>query len=339
MSHFLNVFKKKNTKIPIWFMRQAGRYLPGYMEIRSSVKNFLELCYDSKKASEVTLQPIRRFGFDAAILFADILILPHALGWDVSFKQGEGPILKKFESENDLAKISDNFSKRINNIYDTVSKVKSLLPKDVPLIGFAGSPWTVASYMLEGRGKQDFSVSKNFLYSDSKTAKKLIDIISDKTVEYLSGQINAGADVVQLFDSWSGMLNGAEYDDFVIKPTKKIISNLREKYPNIPIIGFPRGSGYNYEKYIKHTGIDGVGVDQFVPLSEMKKWQKNILVQGNLDPVVLLGSKGNIELRVDEILSNLDNKNFIFNLGHGILPSTPAQNVEHLVNYVREYQL
>jgi uroporphyrinogen decarboxylase len=193
--------------------------------------------------------------------------------------------------------------------------------------------------MLEGRGKQDFSVSKNFLYSDSKTAKKLIDIISDKTVEYLSGQINAGADVVQLFDSWSGMLNGAEYDDFVIKPTKKIISNLRERYPNIPIIGFPRGSGYNYEKYIKHTGIDGVGVDQFVPLSEMKKWQKNILVQGNLDPVVLLGSKRNIELRVDEILSNLDNKNFIFNLGHGILPSTPAQNVEHLVNYVREYQL
>lgn len=338
MKTFLNTFEKKNTQIPIWLMRQAGRYMPEYLKVRSSVSNFLELCYDSKKAAEITLQPINKFGFDAAIIFSDILVLPHALGWDVAFYQGEGPILKKFESEKDLLLINENFSSKINHIYDTVSKVKASLPKDVALIGFAGSPWTVASYMLEGKGKQDFSVSKSFLYNQSTVAKKLIDIISEKTIEYLSGQIEAGADVIQLFDSWSGVLNGSQYDDFVINPTIKIVSKLKEKYPSIPIIGFPKGSGYNYEKYISLTGIDGVGVDQFTPVSEMKKWQKKLVVQGNLDPIVLLGNKENIKNSVDHILSNIDHKNFIFNLGHGILPTTPVENVEYLVNYVRNYQ-
>lgn len=338
MNNILKTFQKKNENIPIWFMRQAGRYMPEYMQIRNTVSNFLELCYDSDKASKVTLQPIDRFGLDAAIIFSDILVLPHALGWDVSFKQGEGPVLKKFESASDLSLLNNKFSSKINNIYDTVNKVKASLPKDVSLIGFAGSPWTVISYMLEGKGKQDFSVSKNFLYNKSDIAKKLIDLITEKTTEYLSGQIDAGAEVVQLFDSWSGMLNGVQYDNFVIEPTRIIISNLKEKYPSVPIIGFPRGSGYNYEKYIKLTGIDGVGVDQFIPLNEMKKWQKDVVVQGNLDPVSLLGSKENIAYSVDEILSGLDNKNFIFNLGHGILPTTPTENVEYLVNYVRNYQ-
>jgi uroporphyrinogen decarboxylase len=335
---FLDTFKKKNKKIPIWCMRQAGRYMPEYMKIRSSVGNFLELCYDSEKAAEVTLQPIRKFGFDAAILFADILVLPHALGWEVAFKEGEGPVLKKFESEKDLFLINEKFSSKIDNIYDTVSKVKASLSKDVALIGFAGSPWTVASYMLEGKGKQDFSVSKNFLYTQPSIAKKLIDIISEKTIEYLSKQIEAGADAIQLFDSWSGVLNGDLYEDFVIKPTIKIISKLKEKYPSVPIIGFPRGAGYNYEKYIKQVGIDGISVDQFTPVSEMRRWQKDLVVQGNLDPVILLGSKENIKNSVDYILSNMDDKNFIFNLGHGILPTTPTQNVEYLVNYVKNYQ-
>ena len=338
MSHILKTFQKKNKNIPIWFMRQAGRYMPEYMKIRHSVSNFLELCYDSDKAAKVTMQPIDRFGLDAAIIFSDILVLPHALGWGVSFKQGEGPVLKKFESENDLTLLNDKFSSKIKNIYDTVSKVKASLPKDVSLIGFAGSPWTVVSYMLEGKGKQDFSVSKNFLYSKPDLAKKLIDLITEKTIEYLSGQIEAGAEVIQLFDSWSGMLGGIQYDDFVISPTRKIVSSLKEKYASVPIIGFPRGSGYNYEKYIELTGIDGVGVDQFIPLAEMKKWQKNIVVQGNLDPVILLGSKENIASSVDEILSGLDDKNFIFNLGHGILPITPIENVEYLVNYVRNHK-
>jgi len=338
MTNLIKTFKKENSNLPIWFMRQAGRYMPEYMEIRNNVSNFLELCYDSDKASKVTLQPIERFGFDAAIIFSDILVLPHALGWDVSFVKGEGPLLRKFESEKDFNLLQENFDSKINNIYDTVYKTKKLLPKNVSLIGFAGSPWTVASYMLEGKGKQDFSVSKSFLYQNRKIAIKLIDFLAEKTVEYLSGQIESGAEIVQLFDSWSGVLSDLEYDDFVIKPTKKITSKLKEKYPNVPIIGFPRGSGFLYEKYITETGIDGVGVDQFVPVRKMQEWQGSIVVQGNFDPVILLTNQETIAKKADEILSKMDGKNFIFNLGHGIMPQTNPENVQFLVNYVRNYQ-
>jgi uroporphyrinogen decarboxylase len=212
------------------------------------------------------------------------------------------------------------------------------LDKNKSLIGFAGSPWTVASYMLEGKGKQDFSVSKNFLYNNKKLALQLIDIITEKTIEYLLGQINAGVDIIQLFDSWAGVLSGEEYEDFVIKPTKKIVSLVKRKYPSLPIIGFPRGSGYLYQEYIDQTDIDAIGVDQFVPINTMKKWQENIIVQGNFDPVLLLGKKEIIEKKANDILTCLDSKNFIFNLGHGILPNTPIENVQFLVNYVRNYQ-
>lgn len=338
MTLLQDTFKRKNNTIPIWFMRQAGRYLPEYMEIRNNVTDFLELCYDSEKAKTVTLQPIDRFDFDAAIIFSDILVLPHALGWKVAFKKAEGPILQKFESDRDLININNNFDKKINCIYDTVNKVRASLDKSKSLIGFAGSPWTVASYMLEGKGKQDFSVSKNFLYNKKKLALQLIDIITEKTIEYLLGQINAGVDIIQLFDSWAGVLSGEEYEVFVIKPTKKIVSSIKEKHPSLPIIGFPRGSGYLYQEYINQTNIDAIGVDQFVPLDIMKKWQENIVVQGNFDPVLLLGNKEVIQKKAKDILTCLNNKNFIFNLGHGILPNTPVENVQFLVNYVRNYQ-
>jgi len=338
MTVLQNTFKRKNNNIPIWFMRQAGRYLPEYMEIRKESSDFLELCYDSEKAKKVTLQPIDRFDFDAAIIFSDILVLPHALGWKVAFKKGEGPILQKFETDKDLLYINNDFDKKINCIYDTVNKVRLSLDKNKSLIGFAGSPWTVASYMLEGKGKQDFSVSKNFLYNNKKLALQLIDIITEKTIEYLLGQINAGVDIIQLFDSWAGVLSGEEYEDFVIKPTKKIVSLVKRKYPSLPIIGFPRGSGYLYQEYIDQTDIDAIGVDQFVPINTMKKWQENIIVQGNFDPVLLLGKKEIIEKKANDILTCLDSKNFIFNLGHGILPNTPIENVQFLVNYVRNYQ-
>jgi len=338
MTVLQDTFKRKNNNIPIWFMRQAGRYLPEYMEIRKDSSDFLELCYDSEKAKKVTLQPIDRFDFDAAIIFSDILVLPHALGWRVAFKKGEGPILQKFEIDKDLLYINNDFDKKINCIYDTVNKVRLSLDKNKSLIGFAGSPWTVASYMLEGKGKQDFSVSKNFLYNNKKLALQLIDIITEKTIEYLLGQINAGVDIIQLFDSWAGILSGEEYEDFVIKPTKKIVSLVKRKYPSLPIIGFPRGSGYLYQEYIDQTDIDAIGVDQFVPINTMKKWQENIIVQGNFDPVLLLGKKEIIEKKANDILTCLDSKNFIFNLGHGILPNTPVENVQFLVNYVRNYQ-
>lgn len=338
MTVLQDTFKRKNNNIPIWFMRQAGRYLPEYMEIRKDSSDFLELCYDSEKAKKVTLQPIDRFDFDAAIIFSDILVLPHALGWKVAFKKGEGPILQKFETDKDLLYINNDFDKKIDCIYDTVNKVRLSLDKNKSLIGFAGSPWTVASYMLEGKGKQDFSVSKNFLYNNKKLALQLIDIITEKTIEYLLGQINAGVDIIQLFDSWAGILSGEEYEDFVIKPTKKIVSLVKRKYPSLPIIGFPRGSGYLYQEYIDQTDIDAIGVDQFVPINNMKKWQENIIVQGNFDPVLLLGKKEIIEKKANDILTCLDSKNFIFNLGHGILPNTPVENVQFLVNYVRNYQ-
>jgi uroporphyrinogen decarboxylase len=338
MTVLQDTFKRKNNNIPIWFMRQAGRYLPEYMDIRKDSSDFLELCYDSEKAKKVTLQPIDRFDFDAAIIFSDILVLPHALGWKVAFKKGEGPILQKFETDKDLLYINNDFDKKINCIYDTVNKVRLSLDKNKSLIGFAGSPWTVASYMLEGKGKQDFSVSKNFLYNNKKLALQLIDIITEKTIEYLLGQINAGVDIIQLFDSWAGVLSGEEYEDFVIKPTKKIVSLVKRKYPSLPIIGFPRGSGYLYQEYIDQTDIDAIGVDQFVPINTMKKWQENIIVQGNFDPVLLLGKKEIIEKKANDILTCLDSKNFIFNLGHGILPNTPVENVQFLVNYVRNYQ-
>ena len=338
MTVLQDTFQRKNNNVPIWFMRQAGRYLPEYMEIRKDSSDFLELCYDSEKAKKVTLQPIDRFDFDAAIIFSDILVLPHALGWKVAFKKGEGPILQKFETDKDLLYINNDFDKKINCIYDTVNKVRLSLDKNKSLIGFAGSPWTVASYMLEGKGKQDFSVSKNFLYNNKKLALQLIDIITEKTIEYLLGQINAGVDIIQLFDSWAGILSGEEYEDFVIKPTKKIVSLVKRKYPSLPIIGFPRGSGYLYQEYIDQTDIDAIGVDQFVPINTMKKWQENIIVQGNFDPVLLLGKKEIIEKKANDILTCLDSKNFIFNLGHGILPNTPIENVQFLVNYVRNYQ-
>jgi uroporphyrinogen decarboxylase len=338
LSNLIKTFNRQNNRVPIWLMRQAGRYMPEYMHIRSNIPGFLDLCYDSKKASQVTMQPIERFNLDAAIIFSDILVLPHALGWDVAFEKGEGPILKKFESEKDLLQINDQFSEKINDVYQTVANVKDKLPEHVSLIGFAGSPWTVASYMLEGRGKQNFVVSKNFLYSQPAVAKKLINIITEKTIEYLSGQIKSGAEIIQLFDSWSGVLNGSMYDEFVIKPTQKIVRSLNKNFPDIPIIGFPRGSGFNYDKYITEIAVDGISVDQFTPIDQMKKWQKNLVVQGNLDPVILLGDKKNIKEAVDKIMQVMDKENFIFNLGHGILPITPVKNVEYLVDYVKNFK-
>jgi len=335
MTILKQTFFKKNQYVPIWFMRQAGRYLPEYMEVRNTIDNFLELCYHTEKAAKVTIQPITRFDFDAAIIFSDILVLPDLIGWPVSFQKGEGPILKKFENDQDLKSLSTKLDDKANFVYEAISKVRSSLDRNKSLIGFAGSPWTVVSYMLEGRGKQDFSISKNFLYTKKDLSKKLIDFITSKTIEHLKGQIKAGADILQLFDSWAGMLSGEEYENFVINPTKEIVSSLKKDYPEVPIIGFPRGSGYLYDDYIDKTGVDAIGVDQFVPISKMKMWQKKLVVQGNLDQVLLLGNKEVITQKVDDILSELGNKNFIFNLGHGILPSTPVENVRFLVDYVR----
>ncbi|RYE06160.1 MAG: uroporphyrinogen decarboxylase [Rickettsiaceae bacterium] len=337
MNLISKVINKTNETVPIWFMRQAGRYLPEYKEVRRNTGNFLDLCYNPSKAAEVTLQPITRFDFDGAIIFSDILVLPHALGWDVRFEEQVGPILRQFKTEQDFTCLNNSNKDCLQKVYEAISIVSSKLAKDKFLIGFAGSPWTVMSYMLEGRGKQDFSVSKKFIYQQRELAKKLLDIITEETTIHLVNQVTAGCNVIKLFDSWSGILSENEYREFVIEPTKKIIFSIREKLPDVPIIGFPRGSNFLYEKYIEETKIDVVAVDQFIPISEMCRWQKNITVQGNLDPVILLTNKQIIAKYTDYILSNVSSKNYIFNLGHGVLPTTPIENVEFLIDYVRKF--
>lgn len=336
MNFMLQNFTKNGSHIPIWLMRQAGRYLPEYMEIRKSASNFLELCYDQNKIVKITLQPVNRFGFDAAIIFSDILLLPHALGWKIEFKETIGPILQQFQTSKDFAHFKhDN---KLQVVYDAISKVRSLLPKDVLLIGFAGSPWTVASYLIEGKGKQDFSTSKSFIYKNRKLAKQLIEFLVEETTTHLINQVKAGAEIIQLFDSWSHILSGTEYDEFVIEPTAKIVSNIKGYNKNIPIIGFPRGSGFLYEKYIDSTGVDVISVDQFVPVEFMKKWQDKVFVQGNLDPVTLLTNDGVIKEKTYEILSKVKKGNFIFNLGHGLLPQTKIENIEFLIKYIRQFK-
>lgn len=332
------VLAKENENVPIWFMRQAGRYLAEYKEIRKSEKDFLALCYNPQKAAEVTLQPINRFNFDAAIIFSDILVLPNALGWDVNFEENIGPVLKQFTKQEDLNCFDSNHKdEKLSKVYEAINLVRKSLPQEKSLIGFAGAPWTVVSYLLEGKGKQDFSISKKFLYQNFGLAQKLVEFITKETIEHLTKQIEAGCDTVQLFDSWAGMLSEKEYEKFVIKPTKLIVSRIKEKFPEVTFIGFPKGCGFLYEKYIEQTMIDVIGVDQFVPVNIMAKWQKKIVVQGNLDPVVLLTDENTISRKLDNILSKIDKKNFVFNLGHGILQNTPISNVEFAIRYVREF--
>ncbi|WP_342270072.1 uroporphyrinogen decarboxylase [Rickettsia endosymbiont of Orchestes rusci] len=339
MNQIFELLKNNNTNTPIWLMRQAGRYLPEYMKIRKTVDSFLELCYDVNKATEITLQPIRRYNFDAAIIFSDILVLPHALGWDIRFEENIGPILRRFKSHDDFRYLENDHNKKLFPIYEIIRKVKAELPKHTSLIGFTGSPWTVMSYMLEGKGKQDFKISKKFIYENKQLAKELLGFITEKTAYHLINQAKAGADILKLFDSWAGVLSSEEYVDFVLQPTKKIITEIRKYFPNIPIIGFPKNSGWLYEKYIAETAIDIIACDQYVPLEIMKSWSNKIIVQGNLDPIVLLTDKDIIKEKVNKILSNFNGKKFIFNLGHGIMPETPPENVEFLVNYVRDFKV
>lgn len=330
--------KRLYNKPPIWLMRQAGRYLPEYMAVRKEVKNFLEFCYDVDKATEVTLQPIKRFDFDAAIIFSDILVLPHALGWEVDFKENIGPVLKQFKSKEDFKYLQNNSNDKLEKVYEIVKKVRKELPKSTSLIGFTGSPWTVMTYMLEGKGKQDFRVSKKFIYENKDLAKELLEFITEKTIHHLINQIKSGANIIKIFDSWAGILPEEEFKKFVIEPTKKIIKSIKGVFPDIPIITFPKGAGLLYEKFLEEVPTDIIAIDPLIPLEKMKRWSNKVIVQGNLDPVILLTNKKIIKEKVHKILLVMENKNFIFNLGHGILPETPPENVEFLVECIREYE-
>ena len=331
----LNVLKTKQSSgenFPWWMMRQAGRYLPEYRELRSQTGNFLDLVYNPEKACEVTLQPIRRYGMSAAILFSDILVIPDALGQEVTFVVGEGPKLSGLNIE---ALNYTNFEDTLSPVYQTVSNVKQALVNEghdqTTLIGFAGAPWTVACYMIEGGGSKTFEKAKTFAYGDTERFYQLQDLLVEATTNYLLGQVRAGAEVIQIFDSWAGLLDEDAFRKFVIQPTKQIIQTLRNEAPDVPIIGFPRGAGTLYLPYVQETGVDGVGIDPSVST----KWAARILqphcaVQGNLDPVRLLTGGDDLVMAVEKIIADLKDGPFIFNLGHGVIKDTDPQKVDFL---------
>lgn len=322
---------------PLWLMRQAGRYLPEYREIRGNVSGFLELCYTPELAVEVTMQPIRRYGFDAAILFSDILVIPDALGQAVRFEEGEGPKLNPLRDVSDLGKLSlDNLHGHLAPVYETVRRLSAELPPETALIGFAGAPWTVATYMVEGGTSRDFAHARGWGLRDPDGFAKLIDLVTDATAAYLCRQVEEGAEVLQIFDSWAGVLSEGEFEKWSIKPTAKIVSAVKARHPNVPIIGFPRGAGIRYERYVVETGVDGVSLDSTMPLDwAAKHLQNKVALQGNLDPLLLLGGGEPMEKEIRRILEGLGEGPFIFNLGHGIIKETPPENVARLVEIVR----
>ena len=325
---------------PIWLMRQAGRYLPEYRATRGEAGSFLDLCYNPDLACEVTLQPLRRYDFDAAILFSDILVIPQALGQHLAFKQGEGPQLEAIRDASGLGKLSvDGIHKTLGPVYETVSKLSEAIPSHTALIGFAGAPWTVATYMVEGKGSKDFANIRRFAYGDPDGFGQLIDILVEATTQYLLKQVEAGAECIQLFETWGGVLSETGFNRWVIEPTKQIVANLRAVHPDLPIIGFPRGAGLHLIDFKKQTGVTGVGLDSGVPLDWVaQNLQKLGPVQGNLDPMYLITGGDAMLDETKRILDTLGNGPFIFNLGHGITPETPPENVEKLVNFIRGYK-
>jgi len=320
---------------PMWLMRQAGRYLPEYRRLREEKGSFLNLVYDADAAAEVTLQPLERFAFDAAILFSDILVVPFAIGQNLTFVTGEGPRLTPPLVSADLDSLTP-FPARLDPIYETVRKVRSRLAPKVTLIGFAGAPWTVATYMVAGQGSRDQSETRRLAYSDEGRFRAIITRIEEVTLDYLWGQAEAGAEAVQLFDSWSGSLSPGQFERWVIEPTGRIVERFRARYPNVPVIGFPKGAGGKLLAYAKGTRVDAVGLDETVdPVWAGRELPDGLPVQGNLDPLALIAGARHFESEVRRILDAFAGRPHIFNLGHGILQDTPVENVERLVALVK----
>jgi len=323
---------------PVWFMRQAGRYLPEYRELRAAKGGFLALVYDTDAAAEITLQPLNRYGFDGAILFSDILIVPYAMGQNLEFLAGEGPRLSPPLVDSALSALQA-VPQRLAPIYDTVHKVRAALTPEQTMLGFAGSPWTVATYMVAGEGSRDQHVTRAMAYRDPAAFQAIIDAIVAVTVEYLSGQIAAGAEAVQLFDSWAGSLAPAEFERWVIAPNAAIVSQLRALHPETPIIGFPKGSGEKLSAYARETGVDALGLDETIdPAWAARTLPEGMPVQGNLDPLLLLAGGEELDRRVTHILDTLADRPHVFNLGHGIGQTTPLEHVTQALTIVRNWR-
>jgi len=322
----------------MWLMRQAGRYLPEYRELRAEKGGFLELVYDTQAAAEVTIQPIRRFGFDGAILFSDILIVPYAMGQDLAFLAGEGPQLTPRLVDHALSSL-EAAPQRLDPIYATMAGVKEQLGPETTLLGFAGSPWTVATYMVNGEGSRDQHETRAMAYRDPGAFQEIIDAIVNVTVEYLVGQIEAGAEAVQLFDSWAGSLAPDEFARWVIAPNTAITAALHERCPGVPVIGFPKGAGEKLPTYACETGVDAVGVDETIdPGWAARELPAGMPVQGNLDPLLLLAGGPALERRASDILAAFADRPHVFNLGHGIGQHTPIAHVEQLIAVVRRWR-
>lgn len=324
---------------PIWMMRQAGRYLPEYRASRLEAGGFLDLCYNPDFAVEVTLQPIRRYGFDAAIMFSDILVVPHALGRDLRFEEGKGPLMTPIAAK-EVALLLDideaKFHVNLEPVYETLRRLRRELPAKTTLLGFCGAPWTVATYMIAGHGTPDQAPGRLFGYQHPEAMAQLLDVLAERSATYLIRQISAGADAVQIFDSWAGVLDEVSFEAYCIQPMKKIVEMVREVHPDTPIIGFPKGAGSLYDLYRQKTGVTALGLDWSVPLSQARRLQADGPVQGNLDPLRLqAGGKALVD-GVNTILEGLTDGPLIFNLGHGITPQVPLDHVETMVRLVRE---
>ena len=326
---------KVTERPPVWLMRQAGRYLPEYRALRAEKGGFLELVYDSEAAAEITLQPVRRFGFDGAILFSDILIVPYAMGQDLAFLAGEGPRLSPRLIDAALGAL-EAVPERLLPIYRTVALVRDQLGPETTLLGFAGSPWTVATYMVAGEGSRDQHVTRALAYRDPAAFQAIVDAIVAVTIEYLGGQIEAGAEAVQLFDSWAGSLAPDEFERWVVAPNAAIADAVRSRHPQVPVIGFPKGAGAKLPAYARETAVDAVGLDETLdPVWAMHALPPGLPVQGNLDPLLLLAGGTALEQRARYICDVFAGRPHVFNLGHGIDKETPIAHVEQLLAVVR----
>jgi uroporphyrinogen decarboxylase len=317
-------------------MRQAGRYLPEYRVLREKAGSFLDLCFNPELAAEVTLQPVRRFGFDAAILFSDILLVPMALGRKLWFVEGEGPRLEPMNADAIDRLCGDIDEKTLVPIYETVRRVKQQLPKETTFIGFCGAPWTVATYMVAGRGTTDQAPAKELAAREPATFQHLIDCLVATSVDYLTAQLEAGVEVVQIFDTWAGSLPAADFERWCVQPTKKLVADLRAKVPGAKVIGFPRGAGQKIPGYVAETGVDAVSLESEIDREFARaELQSRVPVQGNLDPQTLRAGGEQLDREIDIVLNAFSAAPFIFNLGHGILPDTPIANVERMLKRVR----
>ena len=325
----------KPARPPMWLMRQAGRYLPEYRELRAEKGGFLDLVYDSDAAAEITIQPLRRFGFDGAILFSDILIVPHAMGQGLEFLAGEGPKLSPPLLEANLTEFAPK-PERFDPVYETVRLCRQQIGENVTMLGFAGSPWTVATYMVNGEGSRDQHATRELAYTDPERLQSIIDAIVETSITYLRGQIDAGAEAVQLFDSWAGSLAPDQFERWVIAPNAAITAAIKQSHPDTPVIGFPKGAGAKLAQYARETGVDAIGLDETVdPVWANKELPRGMPVQGNLDPLMLMAGGKAMSDRIELIIEAFADRPHIFNLGHGIGQFTPIEHVEQLVAAVR----